>query len=99
MNRFDIPQTVQDVIKVAIEENVIDAIGVFEIAYAMGADSSKDWNLLVDEIVECAFASRHCAGDKHVNVVKVAEKFWAYNRLIKNPGQLEGITIEPKATK
>lgn len=71
-DRFDIPATVQNVIKVAIEQNVIDAMD----AYAMGVAHGNDWKALVQDIVEAAFSWIHTNSEKHSAVVQAAELFW-----------------------
>ena len=74
MTRFDIPETVANVVRKAMAHGVIDAIDVFALAVKHGTD----WKSLVDEICEIAFTLFHSVEgrEKHKAVVMAAEEFW-----------------------
>jgi hypothetical protein len=72
MTRFDIPQEVQDTLRIAVEQDVIDTTSV----YALATQHGDNWEALVDEVCEIAFTLRHMDKSKHAEVVKAAEKFW-----------------------
>lgn len=71
-SRHDMPQSVKDLIGVAIENSVFDLFDV----YAAAANHGNDWRALTDEICSTAFAMRHGASDTHSRVVRSAEKVW-----------------------
>jgi len=75
ITRFDIPQTVRDVIDIAIYENVIDVYDV----YGWAAKHQGDFDGFVMEIIEAADSDTHC-GKKYVEtyqkVVDAANDFY-----------------------
>ena len=72
MNRHDIPQTVQNVINVAIAQGVIDAIDVYGLANEYG----DDWHALVNQICGWAGTWMHTDNARRVAVIKAAEDCW-----------------------
>lgn len=71
-SRHDMPETVKNLIKVAIETRAYDMIEV----YAAAVNFGSDWKALTDDICTTAFANRHAAGDGHGQVVRAAELVW-----------------------
>jgi hypothetical protein len=72
MTRFDIPETVANVIKVATESNIIDALDI----YGMAIDHNDNWYDLVEEICEIAYCNCHTNKEAHSAVVRAAEEYW-----------------------
>jgi len=73
LTRHDIPETVKNVIKVAVAVDVIDIADV----YCLGAKYAPDnWMSLVDSLIEYAYMWIHSDSSKHTAVVEAAEKFW-----------------------
>jgi len=71
-NRHDIPESVKNLIKVAVETDAFDMMEV----YAAAINFGSDWKALTQDIVETADAHRHCPGDVHGQVVRAAELVW-----------------------
>ena len=72
-SRHDMPETVKNLIKVAVETRSYDLIEV----YAAAVNFGSDWQTLTEDICNTAFANRHAAGDGHGLVVKAAELVYA----------------------
>jgi hypothetical protein len=72
ITRFDIPQTVRNVINTAARHDVIDAVE----AYALATEFGTDWSALVDRVCEYAYANIHFNREAHAEVVKAAEAYW-----------------------
>lgn len=78
-SRYDVPRSVQRVIEAAIENRVIDALGLAEtVVELMDLETGKvDPEALVDRLVGYAWCNRHNAGSNpHAAVCKAAEYFW-----------------------
>ena len=71
-SRHDMPETVKNLIKVAVETRAYDLIEV----YAAAVNFGSDWQALTEDICNTAFANRHAAGDAHSQLVKAAELVW-----------------------
>jgi hypothetical protein len=81
-NRHDLPESAKNVVKVALENDVVDALALCETISELeekAADGKVDPAALVDLLVEYAFCARlggFHGRDVHANVVTAAEKFW-----------------------
>jgi hypothetical protein len=78
-SRHDLPKSVRDVVNVAVENLVVDAIDVAEVVVEiMDPIGLVDPAELVDRMVALAFCDRHAARtpNPHAEVVKAAEVFW-----------------------
>lgn len=71
--RFDIDESVQNVINTAVNYDLIDHVVVYALAIKHGTHFAR----LVDEIIEIAYANIHVDGNAHREVVKAAEVFWS----------------------
>ena len=71
-NRYDMPDSVKNLIVVAVQTETYDAIEV----YAAAVNFGSDWHALTDDICKTAFAQSHCSGNGHDLVVKAAELVW-----------------------
>ena len=69
-SRFDIPKSVANLLKVAIDNNVIDALDV----YALGVDYAGNWRDVAGALCEYSY----CTNDQriHSKVVQAAEEVW-----------------------
>jgi len=70
--RFDIPESVREVINTAVGHTVIDAVSV----YSMATEHGDNFRELVQEIVESAHADRLCNQVGHSAVCRAAERYW-----------------------
>jgi TRAP-type mannitol/chloroaromatic compound transport system substrate-binding protein len=68
-SRYEMPESVKNLIKVAVETRAYDMIEV----YAAAVNFGTDWKALTQDIVEVAFSQRHCPGDIHGQVAKAAD--------------------------
>lgn len=73
VTRHDIPQTVKDVINVAVHNQTIDIFDVYELANEHG----QDWVMLVNDLCQIAHSNRHWNADAHRDIVAAAEAYWA----------------------
>jgi len=71
VTRFDVPDSVQNVIEVARMHDIIDSKDII----ALGINFGSDWKAIVEEILEYAFAMSH-VNDSHKHVCTAAEIFW-----------------------
>jgi len=72
-NRHDMPETVKNLIEVAVATGAYDLIEVYAAAVNFGAD----WKALTQDIVETAFTCRHLPGNIHGQVGVAADLVWA----------------------
>ena len=72
LTRHDIPQTVKDVLNVAVQNRTIDIFDVYEMAITHGTN----WANLVNELCEVAFSNIHWNKESHTQVVAAAEAYW-----------------------
>lgn len=71
MNRFDIPETVKNVIHAAIKHEVLDAVDI----YAMATRHGDDYIPMISEIVDAAYCCIHFNSDAHKAVAEAADEF------------------------
>lgn len=70
--RHDIPESVKDLLKVAIETKTYDIMTV----YAAAVNFNYNWRALTEDVCETAFANRHSSSNAHKLVVEAAELVW-----------------------
>ena len=70
--RHDIPESVKDLLKVAIETKTYDIMTV----YAAAVNFGFNFRALTEDVCEAAFANRHSSGNAHKLVVEAAELVW-----------------------
>ena len=71
-SRYDMPETVKALIRIAVETRAYDLIEV----YAAAVNFGSDWKALANDICNTAFANRHCPGDGHGQVARAADLVW-----------------------
>jgi len=71
-NRFDIPETVKNILIRAIE---IDLINIFD-AVALGIKFGSDFDAMVEEIVEYGYATIHELDSKHGKIIEVVDEYY-----------------------
>jgi hypothetical protein len=69
MNRFEIPQTVQNLINKAVEIEMIDAVAIYE----MASNHANNWNALINEITDIAYSNIHWNPDHHYTICGLAD--------------------------
>ena len=74
MDRFDIPTTIANLLKVAVETGLLDPMDV----YALGSSHGEDWDAMVTEIVEIAFSDFHSTEGRkiHKEISKAADLYY-----------------------
>lgn len=68
-SRFDIPETVAHVLRIAIEIDLIDVLD----AFALGSKHQGKWDKVLDEVCEFAFCSTK---ENHYEIAKAADLYY-----------------------
>ncbi len=76
ITRFEIPAEIMNLLSVAKSHQLIDDASIL----ALGITHGDNWQELVNEICDWAFAARHSPNETHRDVVRAAEKYWAASR-------------------
>lgn len=73
-SRHDIPEEVQNIIKVAIEKDILDPIEL----YVLATNYGKHWPGLIERLLEYAYADRHVdGGKKQESITSLADEYFA----------------------
>ena len=74
MDRFDIPHTIANLLKVAVTTGLLDPMDI----YALGSSHDGDWNALTQEILDISFADFHSTSGRniHKEISKAADLYY-----------------------
>lgn len=71
ITRHDIPEAIQNIIKLAIDIHMIDAVDI----YILAMECQENWSDLISELCCIAYNNRHTNPEHNKAIVKAAEKF------------------------
>lgn len=71
-SRHDIPREIWNILKVAVQHNIIDIVEV----YVLAVQYKDNYKALVSDLTETSHLCRHHNGDGNRAVCKAADEFW-----------------------